>query len=116
MVADTERAAEAADGVDLTVPRPPDDDADLAYRARAERSKKAAELALAGLAGAAEQRDVGEVGQGASEPAKIATVHGDPSQGSGHHAYFPPRATRRASEKRICRSARSKPTSVIGAL
>ena len=116
MARDPERAAEAADGVDLTVPRPPDDDADLAYRACTERSKEAAELALAGLAGAAEQRDVGEVSQGADEPAEVAAVHGDPPQRPGHHAYFPPRATRRVSEKRICRNARSTPTSVIGAL
>lgn len=110
-----ENAAELADRVDLAVPGPADHETDLLDRAGAQGSAHASELALPGLAGAAEQLEVVEAGEVAGELADVAAEDDDPRR-AAHHAYFPPRATRRVREKRIWRRARATPTSWIGAL
>ena len=95
-----ENAAEFADRVNLAVPGPADHEADLLDRASAQGSAHASELALTGLAGAAEQLEVVEAGEVAGELADVAAEDDDPRR-AAHHAYFPPRATRRVREKRI---------------
>ena len=112
---DPEGAAEATDGIDLAVASPADHQTDMLERAGAERCEHAPKLALAGLAGAAEQLEVLQAGEVTGELADIAAEHGDPRR-AAHHAYFPPRATRRVREKRIWRRAWATPTSWIGAL
>lgn len=94
---DPESAAEPTDRIDLAVTRPADHETDLDDRAAAERREHAPELALPRLAGAAEQLEVGEVGEVTGELLEVTAEHGDPPR-AAHHAYFPPRATRRARE------------------
>ena len=105
---DAEGPAQRPDRRDLAVTRPAENDEDVCDLACAQRTGESPQLALTGLARAAEEGDVVALADPQRRLAEVAADDGAPPS-PAYHAYFPPRATSRASENRVCRIAVSTP-------